>query len=188
MPYPVGFQMEYIQRRSRLSTFFRYPLLIPHLFFAFFYGIAFYVVLIISWFALLFTARWPQSLYDFSCGFLRYIARLSAYMYLGVDRYPPFSGSEDPDYPVQIPIAAALDHYSRLKVLFRIFYAILAYVIRYALGIVLAFVALLSWVAIVITGRQPESLQDALNFSLRYTVRSDALMMLITETYPPLGE
>jgi hypothetical protein len=43
-------------------------------------------------------------------------------------------------------------------------------------------------VAIVVTGRQPESLQNAINFSLAYTIRADALMFLITETYPPFGE
>jgi hypothetical protein len=188
MPYPVGFEMDYVKRRSRLTTFFRYFLAIPHFIVVLFYGIAAYIVLIIAWFALLFTGRWPAGLYDFMCGFLRYLTRLSAYLYLGVDAYPPFSGSDDPNYPVRVPIAPPLDRYSRLKVFFRGIYAILAYVIRYAFGIVLGFVAVLSWFAIVITGRQPESLQDALNFSLRYTVRADALMLLITETYPPIGE
>jgi hypothetical protein len=81
-----------------------------------------------------------------------------------------------------------LAHYSRLKVLFRSIYSILAYVIRYALSIVLGFVAFLSWVAIVITGRQPESLQNAIKFCVAYTIRADALMFLVTETYPPFGE
>lgn len=188
MSYPVTFQMDYVQRRSRLTTFFRYILAIPHFVFAIFYAIAFYVVYIIAWFALLFTARWPGSLYGFMSGFLRYIARLSAYLYLGVDQYPPFSGAEDESYPVRVHIAPPLDHYSRLKVFFRGIYAILAMVIRYALGIVISFVAFLSWFVIVITGRQPASLQNALNFSLGYTTRADALMFLITETYPPFGE
>jgi len=75
-----------------------------------------------------------------------------------------------------------------VKVFFRGVYAILAMLIRYALGIVMAFVAFLSWFAIVFTGRQPASLQNALNFALSYTVRADALIFLITETYPPLGD
>jgi hypothetical protein len=188
MSYPVTFHMDYVARRSRLTTFFRYILAIPHFFFAVLYAIAFYVVYIIAWFALMFTARWPDGLYRFTCGFLRYITRLSAYLYLGIDQYPPFSGATDDSYPVRVQIAAPLDHYSRLKVFFRGIYAILAVVIRYALGLVISFVAFLSWFAIVITGRQPASLQNALNFSLAYTTRADALMFLITETYPPFGE
>jgi hypothetical protein len=50
---------------------------------------------------------------------------------------------------------------------------------------VIACVGFLSWVVIVVTGRQPESLQNALSFSLSYTTRADALIFLITETYPP---
>jgi hypothetical protein len=188
MTYPVSFEMDYVRRRSRLTTFFRYILAIPHFIFAYIYALIFYVVLIIAWFVLLFTARWPESLYRFSCGFLRYITRLGAYMCLGVDRYPPFSGGDDDSYPVRVRIAPPLDHYSRLKVLFRPIYAILAFVIRYALGLVLTFVTFLSWFAIVITGRQPESIQNALGFSLSYTTRADALMFLITETYPTIDD
>jgi Domain of unknown function (DUF4389) len=187
LSYPVGFEMDYIERRSRLTTFFRWILAIPQFVFAFFYGIVFEIVLIISWFALLFTARWPEPLYEFTCGFLRYITRLTAYLFLGVDRYPPFSGGPHDDYPVRVPIAPPLERYSRLKVGFRFIYAILAYVIRYALGIVASFVAFLSWFAIVITGRQPASLQGALDFCIAYTTRADALLFLITETYPPFG-
>ncbi|MGO9750480.1 MAG: DUF4389 domain-containing protein [Solirubrobacteraceae bacterium] len=188
MNYPVSFEMDYIQRRSRLTTFFRYILAIPQFFFAMFYLIGFFVVLVISWFALLFTARWPAGMYSFAGGFLRYEARLNAYLSLGVDQYPPFSGAEDDSYPVRVRIDPPLDHYSRLKVLFRGIYAILALIIRYALGIVMGAVAFLSWFAIVITGRQPASLQNALNFCMSYTVRADALMWYITETYPPFGE
>jgi Domain of unknown function (DUF4389) len=188
MSYPVTFEMDYVERRSRLSTFFRYFLALPHFVVLFLYSIVFYVVWIVSWFALLFTARWPSGLYAFTGGYLRYLTRLSAYLYLGVDTYPPFNGSEDDTYPVRVHIAPALDHYSRLKVFFRMIYAILALVIRYALGIVISFVAFLSWVVIVITGRQPAALQNALNFSLSYTTGADALIFLITETYPPFGE
>jgi hypothetical protein len=187
MTYPIAFEMDYIERRSRLTTFFRYFLAIPHFIFAAAYGIALYIVLIIAWFALLFTGRWPVGLYAFAGGFLRYVTRLGAYIYLGVDRYPPFSGADDAGYPVRVQIAPPLLRYSRLKVFFRPIYAILAMVIRYALGIVTAFVAFLSWFAIVITGRQPQSLQNALHFALAYTTRSDGLIFLITETYPPFG-
>lgn len=186
--YPVTFEMDFVERRNRLTTFFRWPLATPHFFFAAAYGLAFYVVYIISWFALVLTARWPTGLYEFTGKFLRYITRLSAYLYLGVDKYPPFSGADDDSYPVRVHIAPPLDHYSRAKVFFRFIYAILALVIRYALGIVLGVVSFISWLAIVISGRQPASLQNALNFSLSYTTRSDALIFLITEVYPPLDE
>jgi hypothetical protein len=186
--YPVTFEMDFVERRDRVTTFFRWILAIPHFLFAFAYACAFVVVYFIAWVALMITARWPAPLYEFTGNFLRYITRLNAYLLLGVDKYPAFNGAEDDSYPVRVHIAPALDHYSRLKVFFRYFYAIVAMVIRYALGIVISLVSFLSWFAIVITGRQPESLQNALNFSLSYTTQADALLFLITETYPPFGE
>jgi hypothetical protein len=113
---------------------------------------------------------------------------VTCFFYLGVDRYPPFSGADDGSYPVRVHIAPPLPQYSRLKVLFRMIYAILAMVIRYAMSIIIGFVSVLSWITIVITGRQPESLQNALNFALAYTTRADALLFLLTETYPPFDE
>jgi hypothetical protein len=47
---------------------------------------------------------------------------------------------------------------------------------------------LLSWFAIVFTGRQPEALQNALSFALSYIMRADGLIFLTTETYPTLGD
>ena len=186
--YPVTFEMDYVPERSRLTTFFRWILAIPHFIMLYVYTIVFFVVLVIAWFALLFTARWPEGLYRFAGNYLRYATRVAGYIYLGVDQYPPFSGSEDVDYPVRVTIAPAQASYSRLKVFFRGIYAILAIVIRYALGIVIGFVSFLSWFAIVITGRQPAGLQSALNFALAYTTKADALLFLVTETYPPFGD
>jgi hypothetical protein len=186
--YPVSFEMDDASRRSRLTTFFRYVLAIPHFIFAYIYSIVFLVVWVIAWFALLITGRWPEGLYRFAGNYLRYIVRLSGYLCLGVDQYPPFGGSEDAVYPIRVGIAPPQASYSRLKVFFRGIYAILAMIIRYALGIVIAAVAFLSWFAIVFTGRQPEGLQNALNFALAYTTKADALLFLITETYPPFGD
>jgi hypothetical protein len=186
--YPVEFEMDFVQRRSRLTTFFRSLLAVPQMLFAVVYGLAFLVVYVMAWFALMFTGRWPEGLYEFAGGFVRYITRLGAYLYLGTDQYPPFNGAPDDTYPVRVHIAPPLASYSRVKVFFRPLYAILASIIRSALGTVIAAVAFLSWFAIVFTGRQPAGLQNALSFSLSYTARADSLLYLITETYPPLSE
>jgi hypothetical protein len=188
LSYPVTFEMDFVEQRNRLTTFLRWILALPHLVFAIVYGLAFYVVYVAAWFALMFTARWPAGLYEFTGGYLRYMTRLSAYLYLGVDQYPPFTGAIDDSYPVRVDIAPPLPSYSRTKVFFRPIYAILAIIIRYAMGIVLGFGSFLSWCVIVVTGRQPESLQNALTFALSYTTRADALIFLLTETYPQLED
>jgi hypothetical protein len=48
-------------------------------------------------------------------------------------------------------------------------------------------VGIASWFVIVITGRQPQGLQNAIVFCITYSIRAYALMYLITETYPPFA-
>jgi hypothetical protein len=79
-----------IEGRSRLTIFFRGLLVIPHLIVLFFLAIAFYVVYIIGWFAVIILGRWPAGLESFMIGFIRWTARFNAYYYLLTDEYPPF--------------------------------------------------------------------------------------------------
>jgi hypothetical protein len=67
-------------------------LAIPHYIVLIFLYIAAVVVVIIAWFAILFTGRYPQGLFDFVVGVVRWALRVGAYAFLLVtDRYPPFS-------------------------------------------------------------------------------------------------
>ena len=65
MSYPVTFEADYVERRSRLTTFFRLLLVIPHLIVLYLWGIVAGIAVVIAWFALLFTARYPRGLYMF---------------------------------------------------------------------------------------------------------------------------
>jgi hypothetical protein len=70
----------------------KWLLAIPHYIVLFFLGIAAFVSVVIAWFAILFTGRYPRSLFDFVVGFHRWSLRVDAYMlFLVTDRYPPFS-------------------------------------------------------------------------------------------------
>jgi hypothetical protein len=67
-------------------------LAIPHWIILFFLVIAEIVVLIMAWFAILFTGRYPQSFFDFTVGVMRWGFRVQAYaIVLVTDQYPPFS-------------------------------------------------------------------------------------------------
>jgi hypothetical protein len=77
--------------RNRLTVAFRIILAIPQLIAVALLGIAAAVVVIIGFFAVLFTGRWPAGLRDFLVGYGRWWVRVEAYALLLTDEYPPFS-------------------------------------------------------------------------------------------------
>jgi hypothetical protein len=184
----VTFKADYVEKRSRLTTFFRLILAIPHLIAVFFYLLAAEVVVFIAWFALLFTGRYPQGMYDFVAGALRYSTRVCGYVFLLSDEYPPFSGDPGTDYPVDLSIAPPKEEYSRLKVLFRIILLIPVYIISYAMQIVAQLGAILAWFAILVLGRQPKGLQDMTVLGVSYQQRAYSYFFLLTEDWPPFTD
>jgi hypothetical protein len=60
-------------------------------------------------------------------------------------------------------------------------------VVSYILTLVTELLGILAWLVIVVLGRQPAGLQNALVFCLTYTTRANALLYLVTETYPPFS-
>lgn len=85
-PYPDAHQM------NRWLPLVKWLLAVPHYIVLFFLAIGAVVVVIIAWFAILFTGRYPRSLFDFVVGVLRWGNRVTAYaLVLVTDQYPPFS-------------------------------------------------------------------------------------------------
>lgn len=186
-PYPIGYEADFVEQRSRLTTFFRYILAIPVFLVGAIYAIGAMFTIPIAWFALLFTGRYPEGLYGFNAGVVRYLTRLNAYTRLLTDVYPPFDTAEHPEYPVRVPVAPAQESYNRMKVLFRVILAIPVMLISYALNILVNVCTLLSWLVIVFTGKQNKSLQDALNLGTAYGARAGGYFSLLTEDWPPFS-
>jgi hypothetical protein len=188
LSYPVIFEADYVERRNRLTAFFRLILAIPLAIWLYIYAIAAGLVVVIAWFAIVFTGRYPRGLYDFVADYTRFITRLTAYTALLCDPYPSFVGSADPAYPVRMEFAGPLDQYSRLKTFFRIILAIPILILRYVIGLLLEIGSIAAWFVILVTGKMPRGLYDLMAFANSYTARSDAYIYLLTETYPPFEE
>jgi len=183
--YPVTYKQRPPEQRNRLTIFFRAFMAIPQFIWGFFYGLAFLVVVLIAWFAIVFTGKWPRGMYDFAAGYLRWSGRVCGYLYLITDDYPPFDGGEHPDYPVQVHIAPPKESYSRVKTFFRIILAIPVYVIQYIFSIWLFFVAIAIWFVGVFAGKTSAGLMEAMRMPMAYYIRSNAYFYLITEDWPP---
>ena len=91
-PYPVTLVLQRpTVPRDRLTVAFRIILAIPHLVVIWALGVAWAIATMIAWFNILFTGRYPASLYSFAVGVLRWTTRVEAYLLLLHDAYPPFS-------------------------------------------------------------------------------------------------
>jgi hypothetical protein len=80
-----------LEQRNRVSVGFRLILVIPQLIVLALLTIAAWVVLVIAFFAVLFTGRWPAGLRHFTLGVVRWWLRVEAYLLLLTDEYPPFT-------------------------------------------------------------------------------------------------
>ena len=91
-PYPAEVDLPLpLEPRNRLTVAFRPILALPQLLVVWLLGVAWGVVSIVAWFAILFTGRHPATLYEFSVGALRWTTRVEAYLLLLTDDYPPFT-------------------------------------------------------------------------------------------------
>jgi Domain of unknown function (DUF4389) len=95
---------------NRWLPLVKWFLAIPHYIVLFFLTIAAIVVVIIAWFAILFTGRYPRGMFDFVEGVIRWHNRVVGYAFILVtDRYPPFSLSQagaEPPPPTATPTPA----------------------------------------------------------------------------------
>lgn len=102
--YPVDIRGDLSAPPERGWWLIKWLLAIPHYIILAFLLVAFVVVWVIAFFSILFTGKYPKSLFDFNTGVLRWGWRVAFYSYgaLATDKYPPFSLKPDPDYPADI--------------------------------------------------------------------------------------
>jgi Domain of unknown function (DUF4389) len=104
-PYPVSIEGELDPGLSRWLWLVKWLLAIPHYIILFFLGIAYFILTVVAFFAILFTGQYPRGIFNFNVGVLRWYWRVAYYSYsaLGTDRYPPFS-LERRDYPANLEV------------------------------------------------------------------------------------
>ncbi|MET1003557.1 MAG: DUF4389 domain-containing protein, partial [Acidimicrobiia bacterium] len=203
---PVRLAGRFDPHLSRWLWLVKWILLIPHFILLAVLWLAFWVVTVIAFFAILFTARYPRALFDFNAGVLRWTWRVVFYSVgaFGTDRYPPFTLGAAPDYPATLEIGYP-ERLSRGLVLVKWWLlAIPQYVVVgiFAGGgvwiwetdngaIVTRGPGLIGWlvivavVALLFVGRYPSAIAGLVVGLNRWVYRVIVYAALMTDEYPP---
>ena len=174
-----------------------------------FLWLAFVVLSVMAFFAILFTGRYPRALFDFNVGVMRWSWRVVYYGYgaLATDRYPPFTIAEVPDYPAHLDVAyperlsrglvlvkwwlLAIPHY----VVVAIFigggawasskYGDSAWSWGWGAGGLVGLLVFIAAIVLLFSGRYPRPLYDFVLGMQRWALRVGAYAALMTDAYPP---
>ena len=201
-PYPVALEARLDEPLSRWLWLVKWLLAIPHWFVLAFLWLAFVVLTLVAFLAILVTGRYPRGIFDFNVGVLRWTWRVAYYCVaaLGTDRYPPFSLAAERDYPATLEVPYP-ERLSRGLVLVKSWLLALPHLVIVALftgsftwgwigaqvewpGLI-GLLALVGGIVLLFRGRYPRDVFVLVVGLNRWVYRVVAYVALMRDEYPP---
>jgi Domain of unknown function (DUF4389) len=184
-----------VDRPERIANWrpiVQWLLAIPHFIILYVLGIVAEIVVIIGWFAILFTGRLPEGLANLVCLYIRYNNRTVAYAGFLREEYPPFNFetvAPDPGTypPVRTGFDTELEDRNRLTVAFRIILVIPQIIVLAVVGFLAFLASIIAFFAVLFTGRWPDGLRTFVVGVMRWNTRVSAYLYLLTDAYPPFS-
>jgi hypothetical protein len=205
--YPLRVEGDLDDHLSRWLWLVKWVLAIPHYIVLLFLWIAFAVVTVVAFFAILITGHHPRGLFDFKVGVLRWSWRVGFYTFsaLGTDRYPPFTLADVPDYPARLQVEYPQELSRGLVLVKWWLLAIPHYLIvavfaggawagvkgagdgwQWSSGMgLIDLMVLIAGVVLLFTASYPKSIFDFVMGMNRWVLRVVAYATLMTDAYPP---
>jgi len=189
MKLSIQHQERYSRGELLLRTFFGWLyIFIPHGFLLMFLGLWGAILQFVAFWVILFTGRYPQSMFEFQVGLMKWSLRVSARMYNLSDGYPAFGlKSTDEFTDVVVPYPEKVSRgLTLLRFFLGIFYVYLPHMfVLYFRAIFVGILIFLAWWVVLFTAKYPDFMFDWVSGQIRWQFRVSLYMMYMTDTYPP---
>ena len=182
--YPVNLKIEYPETSNKSTAFIRVVLIIPVV----------TIIALISSYAealslavalmILFREKYPKWWFDWNVSITKFAYRIAVYGLLMRDEYP--STDEDQAVKVDIPYPDVKKDLNRWMPLVKWILVIPHIIVLLFIFISVVFCTVFAWFAILFTGRYPKGIFDFVEGFLRWSLRVNAYVFLLTtDEYPP---
>lgn len=183
-PYPVRLDVQYPESLSRL-TFVKWILAIPHLLVLYALNAVWEILSLIAAIAILFTGKYPDGIFKFNSGIIRWQANVTVYCQLLRDEYPPFSFDAG-TYPVTLEIDAP-NNLKRWAPLYKWILAIPHFIIVSVLGFIAIFAIIYAGIMVLVSGKYPEGVFKFVVGVQRWSLRTTTYAFFMHDAYPPFS-
>ncbi len=183
--YPVRVELERSEEYSRFMPLIKWLIVLPHYVCLFFLGIGAMFAMIGAFFVVLFTGRYPEGIFKYMVGVMRWQLRVQAYVLLAADTYPPFTMDPDPSYPASFEVDYPADGVARWRPFFAWLVAIPYVIVATLLFYVAAFIHVIAFFTILFTRSYPEGMFNVVENAMRWMHRGSAYGYYLSTEYPP---
>jgi hypothetical protein len=186
--FPLQLELDAPEAIARWRPLVHWLLAIPQVIVLYALGLVQYVVWILSFFAILFTGRMPESFFGIMVLTHRYQWRVASYILFMRESYPAFEFPTTERDPGTDPARLSVEQTSKLSrglIFVKWLLAFPHYIVLTFLGIAAYVCAIIGFFAVLITGKWPESLRTFIIGVVRWSNRVSIYVFLMTDTYPP---